>query len=102
MPQNKAKTTKQVLIAAKWILNNIGWRQGSFEKYDAVSSSPVAFCLVGAIQVVNADGVVRGSTKRLLTSMLGNGLYHLPSWNDTAYRTKEEVLALLDKAIAKA
>jgi hypothetical protein len=118
---SKAKTVKEVLVAAKWILENIGWHQGSFYKdkkdnrmiYPIDITSPDvlstlgSFCAVGAINVVekadyNPDtetSALQQKTFDTLVEFLPFSVRNIPYWNDAIGRTKQEVLAVFDKAI---
>jgi hypothetical protein len=101
----KATTVKEVLVAARWMIDNVGWCQ---KNYRIVNDNhvPVSFCALGAIEevVVNSPDLIFGA-KSLLREQLGvkdaNPYSYVPSWNDQAGRTKEEVLELYDLAITK-
>lgn len=100
---SKAKNIKEVLIAAKWMLENVGWCQGLFSKRDD-SGSIKAMCLVGAINRVQlTDAGYKKLLQEKSTTMLSKLLKQdVWIWNDTEGRTKEEVISLLDRAIKKA
>jgi hypothetical protein len=102
---SKAKTTKQVLIAAKWILENKGWCQGYYRKnaqgqdvYDDAQAS--SFCSIGAIWAVKAtnSNLISEAVKLLDKASGSNTVF----WNDALDRTKKEVLEGFDKAIKEA
>lgn len=110
-----ATSTKEVLVAARWILDNVGWCQGHsmvdaagnpLDTYQGADmKKAVALCSAGAVNVVNvgvkwnliSDAIyalsVAGSPQGQHTSIV--------QWNDAPGRTKKEVLDLFDSAIAK-
>lgn len=96
----KAKNTKEILTAAKWILENVGWIQGNFYKMDPTGNKYVGFCAVGALQQVEHD-IDYGCDKAMncLVEVIGVSLVY---FNDAQGRTKEQVLAAFDTAIAAA
>lgn len=105
----KAKTVKEVLIAARWILDNVGWSQRFFSitKHGTplglgeVHPDIEAACSLGAIYLVDTIDLRlnRGATQAV-EAVIGNGIDRvIHDWNDTKGRTKEEVLAAFDKAI---
>jgi hypothetical protein len=59
-----------------------------------------ACCLQGALSLVEADQTVAYDALSFLDGV--NNDCNITFWNDQPGRTKEEVLALLDKLIAKA
>jgi hypothetical protein len=73
----------QALIAGRRRIET-GWCQGAMRTRDGV-------CAVGAVSF-NEDAL------RILQRALGRD--GVPSWNDTPTRTKHDVLALYDRAIA--
>jgi hypothetical protein len=114
----KAKTAKDVLIAAHWILTHYGWCQG--ESYKDVDGNPFSFlsersseklgscCLGAALCLVEVDhssvtfnvyDEAYDEAYDMITSVLK--VPNIPYWNDQQGRTKKEVLTLLDKLIAK-
>jgi len=108
----KAKTAKEVLVAAKWILENVGWCQNVSVRIDS-ANRPVAYCLAGSMGTVETVWDERGQIGKSpwwkARTIVAETIQHLykthdmiPEWNDRQSRTKEEVLALLDVAIVKA
>lgn len=92
--------TKEVLLAAKALLQNVGWCQNAYTTYDK-QYNPTAYCLSGAVCCVDgAYFTIQDEAISCLRSMLENKPL-IVNWNDQPGRTKEEVLALLDKAIAQ-
>lgn len=105
------KTVKETLIAAKELLIKNGWCQGTMRNSRSDKSS---FCLVGAINHVLASDVERMnwtwddeefsmsvliSIRNVIKQFKPNNS-SIVDWNDTHGRTKAEVIAILDKAIA--
>jgi hypothetical protein len=102
-----ATTTKEVLIAARWILANVGWCQGAWFRNKrgtpTIPSNQVgSACILGALQLVEADPFARIGAKELLLKFVPNEACTLSGFNDTVGRTKKEVLTLFDRAIKKA
>jgi tetrahydrodipicolinate N-succinyltransferase len=104
MKQNQAKTVVQVLKAARWMLENVGWNQhqnavvqyvGDDEGCQEVYKS---FCAFGAISHVEKPGhrLTDAAIARLQSHIGGNSIV---LWNDAKNRTKDQVLDLFDKAI---
>jgi len=92
---SKAESTTQVLIAAKWMIENVGWCQGRSIQMDE-SQKPVAFCAGGAIAGVEADFYHKSFARDYLYRVV---LTHVPEWNDHPLRTKKQVLKAFDQAI---
>jgi hypothetical protein len=101
----KATTPKQVLIAAKWILENKGWCQHHFGltkngknlSYTQCRKDLDRACLVGAIGVIDAESPIRVRAEQAVLNLLpGISISH---WNDELGRTKQQVLDLLDRVI---
>jgi hypothetical protein len=100
-------TVKEQLIAARAKIE-AGWTQHEFARdVDGNSlglhpkridfSKAACVCMSGALEAVGAEGHVDGLAYEALrahTSVI------LSTWNDDKRRTKEEVLAVFDKAIA--
>jgi hypothetical protein len=89
-----ARTVREVLIAAKWLLEHIGWCQKHFELRHR--GKPVAFCAVGAIQSVNAKSALR------LSVLWIDVMQNIVDFNDAPSTTLPMVLARFDEAIARA
>lgn len=113
----QAKNSTEVLKAVKWILTNIGWTKGnnyldtlgkpldhtgllSEDLYPKVGS----VCLNGALNLVEADNATKEISRTLLLSEIdrttNNHYETITSFNDRSY-SKEDVLALLDRAIKR-
>jgi hypothetical protein len=87
----KAETVKEVLIAARWILENVGWRQLGRINYPRDYTGPR--CAVAAILSVETLDGLHDKARACLPG-------DIVSINDRG--TKEQVFAVFDKAIAKA
>lgn len=101
-------SVKKILQKARKLIAK-GWTQGAFARNDrgwsVGNNSPDAqcFCAVGAIRTAAGwDGnAPMGEYREALSAVraaTGSRL-PIPSWNDNAKRTKEDVLAAFDKAI---
>lgn len=104
----KAKTVKEVIIAAKWILENVGWHKGNMfrdVKGKAIISSTAVLnpervgsvCAAGAVRLVDKFPSLEENTLRALSAQMGRPVW---LWNDTIASSKKEVLDLFDQAIA--
>jgi len=97
--------TVEILKGAKALLETKGWTQGAYArgKSGRVVKQPrnaVCFCGIGAISVAaggNTDDDLGYDAYKALERIVGSGF---PHYNDAPGRTKEEVLAVFDKAIA--
>ena len=92
-------TTKEALIAARALVEK-GWCQAA-DARDAGGlecasrdAEAACWCLSGAIHRA-CDGLAEDDAWDVLASLVGDPV----EWNDTPGRSKEEVLALFDKAI---
>lgn len=91
------KQIKEDLQGARELIVEHGWRQGD------LGTITEGFCILGALDyhlvVVEHDAnVARGErVLQYLESFTGGDVV---SWNDLEGRTKEDVLALFDRAIA--
>lgn len=104
-------SVKQVLIDAKRLLETVGWCQGDYIRWDSEGNA-TAFCAVGDLeQAVGAFEQAVGAVHD--GSFIAQEYYDARSalnavceggtalgYNDGKCRTKEEVLALYDRAIA--
>jgi hypothetical protein len=110
-----AKSVREVLIAARWILDKIGWTQGCDARdsdgrlVSPTNSRAVCFCATGAVIAVEAEEVgLRLNAIRSLERELTPPSHQVPGmrvtlafWNDQRRRTKKQVLALFDRVIRK-
>jgi hypothetical protein len=96
----RAKTPKAYLIETRQFIADHPWGQGSL-----FNERTGAYCVLGALDAVFVDDMDRISVQtrsdalRLLKSQ---GLMSLVAYNDSPGRTKEDVLAWFDTAIARA
>lgn len=95
----EAKNATEVLIAAKWILENVGWIKGQAVKYS--NGKYQGFCANSALSMVKASsGGALSRAHDLLQNEVGYpwGIVH---FNDKTSTTKKMVLDAFDKAIEK-
>lgn len=103
---SKAKTTTEVLKAAKWMLENVGWSQGT--SYRDANGAPAFFphrdlsviksmCLVGAFNLVDTLNPLLRNEAIISLKTKGGILNTLESFNDNPLTTKKDVIALLRK-----
>lgn len=85
-----------------------GWTRGAWARTESGSpcwednTNAVCWCLSGAVQKVfsgDESTQTRIDLTRALVRNLPAGFWDIPAWNDEPGRTKEEVLALIDKTI---
>lgn len=94
-------TTKEILIAAKAKVE-AGWCQGAYARDDrgystiGDQSDAVSWCMSGALGAVS--GWQTFKAEQAIRPYLGND--NLVQWNDRIRRTKAEVIAVFDQAIA--
>jgi hypothetical protein len=93
----------QVLTEARKLIAQ-GWTQGEYKR---VINGVECWCISGAMGQASPDYKPRDLAFAALFYALGDDDLYLSSssnlteWNDTPGRTQEEVLALIDRAIAK-
>jgi hypothetical protein len=99
----KAKTIKQVLEAILWMYENTlewtqraAWRNKKGAVVYGLNSDIHSACLLGAIILVKKEDVLGSSVSSYLNGLVNDTV---ASWNDRDGRTKQEVIALLKKAI---
>ena len=92
----KAKNATEVLIAAKWMIENVGWCQRMLVKLDHLM--PVAFCPMGAINYVETIDFKHNLEARSILDRAA-GFVGIAYFNDQPYITKEMILNLFDQAI---
>lgn len=83
-------TTHEVLVAARNLIDRGGWIQGAVLTSDGR-------CAVGALRDTGGALDTNDEPFWILRRQVGTALSR---WNDTPGRTKAEVLAAFDKAIA--
>lgn len=96
---------KEDLIKARAKIE-AGWCQGAFARdkdqhpADALSVEAVSFCVIGAVLACTDDHI--RALHLLLRVLNADGSAGcLSTFNDAPSRTKDEVLALFDKTIAR-
>lgn len=90
---------KAILISARQIVER-GWTKGKFR---SVVDGVECFCSLGAICKSSPDSDSYNAA--LDRFALANGIscrQSVPRWNDAKRRTREQVLAAFDRAIANA
>lgn len=103
----RAETVKEVLVAARWILENAGWCQNACAKrrdgfsVSANSTEAVSFCAIGATYAVECDYSLAERARRRLLEQLPMNVCNVTVLNDQRGQTKEGILAFYDAAIAK-
>ena len=98
-------SVKEVLTAAKWILQNVGWTKGALAR-DAAgewvrSNEPSAtcFCIRGAVSATTFDRRSKATAEDAMRDTLTNG--SLVEFNDSQ-ATVKPILALIDRTIRHA
>ena len=89
-------TTVEVLRAARAKIEK-GWVQYTYEH--EADGAPIAWCAAGAISRQHLSVNESAGAYLLLRRVCGETV---SAWNDAPGRTKEEVLAAFDRAIALA
>ena len=97
-------TTLEAMVGARQVLAEMGWCRGvpamdeEGEWRRATSPKAVVFCALGAVdRVTDHNPFLQNDVNRLLSDLSGHPIL---TWNDAPGRTKEEVIALFDQAIA--
>lgn len=102
--------TSTVLKRAKRLLETKGWTQGWYARdkggneTSPLSDEAVCFCSVGAVErAAGADyAYAYAFAIDKLVASLPRGWTRVPEYSDAPRRTKAQVLALFDRAIASA
>lgn len=109
MENAQPKTPAELLRAAKALIETTGWTQGTLARdirgEPVGSSDPAAscFCGYGAVSAVSALVGINYRAADGAFDLLDKAAEQpFPHFNDTKDRTKEEVLAKFDEAIALA
>lgn len=101
-----------ILEVTKFLLLEKGWTQGAYAKNSqgvvCFVNDPEAacFCLVGALSVASR-GSAYGQVERLNRALrwslaqMNTGSRFVSDYNDARGRTREEVIALIDKTIER-
>jgi hypothetical protein len=101
------KTANEVLTLARSLLVDVGWTQGSFGRtatgMAVCYSHPraIAYCALGALYAADEKTKCLPNVRLQAETALRNQCPHtkLVIYNDNAARTKEDIIALYDKAI---
>lgn len=89
-------TATEGLEGLKAFFNEHDWCQGDFSKDDPATGRR-SWCILGGLAV---SGVDYSTTLDALWRASSRGEYaSLASWNDAEGRTKDDILALIDRAI---
>ena len=123
---DESKFTLAVLTKARNLIDKKGWTQHAYARnrsghsVDAADPGAVCFCMTGAIHLgaryttrAGLDPLVRSMRIRYRSVAARHAVYQvlkkvrpsvsgIAAWNDVHATSKEEVLAVFDKAIAKA
>lgn len=98
------KTSKELLVAARSLIANVGWCQNDYKKHD-IWFDVTGYCSIGAL-VYGNDSKSSSNLYELAEARLMQAIgltetttRDLIGWNDAPERTKEEVIAAFDKAI---
>ena len=100
-----AKTVREVLVAAKWIVQHIGWTKNGYGKKDGETlgwgdRDGDCFCAVGACGVVEAAYELREDARLFLNRACGSR--SMLGFNDSRSTTKVKILQKFDEAIVLA
>lgn len=83
-----------VLRAARWLLVLDGWAQ---PPAGWLGEALPGWTLDAAISSAGHSGIESEWTRHLIRKIIGH--HNIPAWNDHVFRTKTEVLGVLDRAI---
>jgi len=95
-----ASSPKEVLIAAKYIIDHLGWCQGRMYKYDKNLITHV--CAYGALHLVQVRSYLdKSNAIRLLSNFLSKNTKSsgISAFNDTPGMTKDKVSKMFGKVI---
>ncbi len=97
----KAKTSTEVLKAAKWIIENVGWCKKNFTKHDK-EGKLVGVCASQAIFSVEVEndfeGSIRSAARYRLEDAMGSDII---GFNDRSQTKKRDVIRAFNKAIGE-
>ncbi len=93
----KAKTSTEVLKAAKWIVEHVGWCKKSFTKHDK-NDKLIGVCATQAIFAVDVDDDVRIEARQRLENAMGGNII---AFNDRPKTKKRDVIRAFNKAIGE-
>lgn len=95
-------STLETLQAARDLLDANEWCQGRYTRPCEDDPDKTGFCALGALIHSNIGGRGYSAARLALLEALpldDSPRQHVAEWNDTPGRTKNEVLALYDRAI---
>jgi hypothetical protein len=104
---SKASTVKEALIAAKQLIEQVGWSQGWFVKLNN-QREVIGYCAAGAINRatleedeggISANRTLCAQSRNHFSKVVGTPIVE---FNDAPNTTKEQVLQAFDKAIESA
>lgn len=99
-------TPAEILRKARELIETKGWTQGAYarsakgEPVDWYNKRACQFCLNGALNYAEGLAFVSYDGRELIREAVGQP--NTIKWNDEPTRTKAEVLAVFDRAIALA
>jgi len=94
----------RVLDEAKKVLIEKGWTQGYYAKdrrgelVGIHDRDACSFCAVGAIYRASEDASDWARDEAINAVVMATPGFNIPIYNDAEERTKDEILALIDKA----
>jgi hypothetical protein len=97
----RAKNSTEVLKAALWMLENVGWVKGHYEQYDPSRTKTIAFCAEGAVLAVEVGdkyGIRHRALDRLQKVCKFNNVI---VFNDDKNTTKKMIVNAFKRAIKK-
>jgi hypothetical protein len=113
LEEREERWTDEVLEAASERLR-FGWTQGvtattvSGEQQSTPDADSAAFCLLGALtaaaRALGADSYTRQRAERSIAEAIGadrRNTRAIAKWNDDPGRSKAEVIALVERALAR-
>jgi hypothetical protein len=104
---NKVSNIKEVLVAAKQLIERVGWTQSWFVKRNN-QGKVIAYCAAGAINRatleedeggISANRTLCAQSRNHFSKVVGTPIVE---FNDAPNTTKEQVLQAFDKAIESA
>ena len=96
----KLEPWQQILQGAITYLETYGWCQKEmFQHSPDVMNTPPAACMIGALSRINPNAYLDNCKAYMAVQDTIGGHRMIAYWNDTPGRTKEEVIAVLRKAM---
>ncbi len=95
-----ARNSTEVLEAARWMIDHVGWVQEHYHTFADEDGSMTAFCAEGAIMsVIATSGKHNVNALARLGKVVPGG--NVVRFNDNKKTTKEKVIDAFDRAIKK-